>query len=521
MHEKDQTDVGEGEMVVGGGAVREDARPAGAAVPRPAAAAIVLHGDGEPRILLARRNRTLRFMAGHHVFPGGRVDAQDWECPVRDATDAELSASIAAAAREVFEETGLLCTRGRRPDVGALRAARLAVLKGAAPFHAVLKELNADLAAEDWINAGLWITPSFSPIRFHTRYFIYRLQDTPYEEVIEHDGEITGLDWLSANEARRRWQRGDLKLSTPVAFVLRHLADLPLAQALPLLQHSPGQDEHVPSRFEMRRGVHIIPLRTSTLPPATHTNCVVLGEQELYVVDPGASDAAERAHFKEHLDQLLAVGDRIAAVLLTHSHPDHVGAAEWLRETYGAPIWAHEAAASQLDFPIDRHLRDLDVISIPGDLGWRVQCHHTPGHDPGHLCFHEATTHTLLCGDMLGNPGTIIISPDYGGDMTAYLKSLETLLHLDFNFMIPAHGMPFFSRECKEKIRDLITHRHDREQKVKAGLAAGVNTMGELLAVVYQDTPTDTWPLARHSLRAHLARLGWHVDETDAIMPAE
>jgi glyoxylase-like metal-dependent hydrolase (beta-lactamase superfamily II) len=122
---------------------------------------------------------------------------------------------------------------------------------------------------------------------------------------------------------------------------------------------------------------------------------------------------------------------------------------------------------------------------------------------------------------MLGNPGTIIISPDYGGDMTAYLKSLESLLHLDFSFMVPAHGMPFFSRECKEKIRELITHRLEREQKVKEGLDAGIATLGELLATVYQDTSTDAWPLARHSLRAHLARLGWQVDAADAIMRTE
>ena len=42
------------------------------------------------------------------------------------------------------------------------------------------------------------------------------------------------------------------------------------------------------NRFEIRRGITVVPLKSKTIPPATHTNCVIVGEDRLFVVDPGA-----------------------------------------------------------------------------------------------------------------------------------------------------------------------------------------------------------------------------------------
>lgn len=94
------------------------------------------------------------------------------------------------------------------------------------------------------------------------------------------EGSIVGLDWLTAEEARQRWQRKELKLSTPVAFVLHHLAKMEWQAALPWLHKTPGHNYEKPNRFELRRGIHLIPVRTATLPPATHTNCVIIGEDD-------------------------------------------------------------------------------------------------------------------------------------------------------------------------------------------------------------------------------------------------
>lgn len=481
--------------------------------PRPAAAAIILSPgpDGSPEILLARRNKSLPFMGGHHVFPGGRLDKEDAEGFVHGAADDEQARAIFAAAREVFEETGLLCVRDV-PDPGALRGHRFRLLAREAGFSGILDELKVRLHAEDFVPAGTWVTPPFSPMRYRSHYFIYHHTGPRYEEVESDEGEIVGLDWLTATEARRRWHMGELRLSTPVAFVLHHLASLSLEDALPWLHRTPGHDLDTPNRFELRRGLHLVPLRSPTLPPATHTNCVIIGEDRLLIIDPGAHDAAEQEHLFDHLDHMIALGARIEAVLLSHSHPDHTGAAHLLAERYGAPIWAHAETGRQTGLPLARALADRDVIELPGDPGWRIVCLHTPGHDPGHLALLEETTHTLLAGDLIANPGTIIISPDYEGDMTQYLDSLARVVEEDFNFMIPAHGMPFWMQDAKQRLRDLMSHRLEREEKIRGAIDAGASTRRAVLERAYADVAPETWPLADHQLRAHLIRMGLALD---------
>ncbi|MBL9122095.1 MAG: MBL fold metallo-hydrolase [Planctomycetaceae bacterium] len=473
--------------------------------PRSAAACILVRGESEPRILLARRNDALRFMGGHYVFPGGRIQDDDPIERVRGASDAQHARAIFAVAREVFEETGLLCAHGALPLRDELRAARRQLLQEELTFDELLQRYQLAILADEFQPAGEWLTPPISAIRFATRYFLYRLGDVQQEEELI-EGEITALDWVTAAEARRRWLMGEMRISTPVAYTLRQLAGVPLPAALPRLQRGTERSPGEHNWFEIRRGITLVPVKSATLPPATHTNCVIVGEESLFVVDPGANQPEELAHLERQLDHLLELGGRVEAILLTHSHPDHTDAAEAIRARYQAPIWAHSAVAGQVAFTIDRSIGEGDVIVSGRDPRWQLHCLHTPGHDPGHLCFLETSTGSLLAGDMVANPGSIIVSRQFGGDMDEFIRSLQRLLEIDCKLIIPAHGQP--AGKPGELIQQQLAHRLWREDKIKQAYAAGATTFEELLAQAYDDAPPQALPWARHALDAHLARLG-------------
>ena len=478
--------------------------------PRQAAACVLFRRDSG-KVLMVRRNERLTFMGGHHAFPGGAVDKEDTPDLVNGATDLEMAQRIFTAAREVFEETGLFLATGDTPDHDVLRKARQTLLGKQDTFDRILRRMGRRIDAASFLPAGMWTTPAFSPVRFQTQYFFHDYVGPSWEEAEGPDSEIVGVEWMRPAEALRRWRAGAIRLSTPVAYIVRHLAHFTPEEAVPYMVDNPSRDPIITERFEPRPGISIIPLRTHTLPPATHTNCVVVGQEELVVIDPGATDDAEKTRLKKHLDRLCLLGGKVTAVLLTHMHADHAGAADLLREIYGAPVCAHAFARPNPGAPEiqpDRFLDEGDVLEIKGEPPWRIRCLHTPGHDPGHLCFIEESTQTLVCGDMAANPGTILISLDLGGDMTQYLEQLERLAQADIAFTIPGHGLPTWNHSGKDLFRALIEHRLAREAKIKEAIALGADSLDKVLEMAYDDTLRTLWPLARRQLEAHLARLG-------------
>jgi 8-oxo-dGTP pyrophosphatase MutT (NUDIX family) len=161
------------------------------AEPRTAAACILVRGDAEQEVLLVRRNPALKFMGGHHVFPGGRVDDDEPVARVVHAADEEPARAVQAVVREVFEETGLLCVRGSLPSIEELRLARRRLLADELRFSDFLARHGLAIDAADFEPAGEWLTPEFVPIRFQTRYFLHRVRRDQREELME--GEIVGL----------------------------------------------------------------------------------------------------------------------------------------------------------------------------------------------------------------------------------------------------------------------------------------------------------------------------------------
>jgi len=256
-------------------------------------------------------------------------------------------------------------------------------------------------------------------------------------------------------------------------------------------------------------GVALFPVRTPTLPPATHTNTYALLGREILLVEPATPYEDERAAW---LEWARSLGDRrIVGVLVTHHHVDHASAATVFARALDVPLLGHRETFDRLRDLSGialRELNDNDVI----DLGGRAwQALHTPGHAPGHICLHDREGRTLLAGDMVANGSTIVIPPDDGGDMAEYLAQLARLDALDTTLVLPAHGEPI--DDPRGLFGYYIKHRLMREEKVLAAWRAKQQELGreptlvEIVPLAYDDTPVHLWPLARVAAEAHVIKL--------------
>ena len=470
---------------------------------RPAASVVLVRPDG--RVYWVRRGEQLRFSAGFYAFPGGGVDLDDAAVPLKNAErlDADEAPCIAAAARELFEETGVLAVPGAaRVTPQDRKVAREALLAPGGKFGEFLARHGLAVDAESFAPAGRWVTPPAMPIRFDARFYLVEMP--PGEAAEVWPGELSEGEWIEPAQALRRWEEGLALLHPPAWHTLKALAHVSRPRdALPLLA-APDQapwklpvEEHVVKRIEFQRGVILVPLRTPTLPPATHTNCLLLGDDQLWVVDPGSPWPEEQQILRETLDRLESEGRKPVGVLLTHHHLDHVSGAQVL----GLPIAATRQTAELLDFPVQRIVEDGERFEV-GPRGWRAL--HLPGHTRGHLCLIEEGSGAVVAGDLVAGVGTVIIDPPEG-DMSDYLASLDRLLEAKPGAIYPAHGPVVPGGVAK--LAQYRAHRHEREELVLAALSKTPAAPAALVPAAYPELKREMYPFAERSLLAHLLKL--------------
>lgn len=253
-------------------------------------------------------------------------------------------------------------------------------------------------------------------------------------------------------------------------------------------------------------GLAVVAVRTPTLPPATHTNAWVLGEEALTVVDPASPYEDEQRRLFDALAAEVRRGRPVRRLFLTHHHQDHVsGAADLQRRLrdlgHDVPIAAHPVTADLVAprLAVDELVRD-------GDLVDGLRAHHTPGHAPGHLVLHGDGF--VVAGDMVAGVGTIVLDPSEG-DLQDYLDSLERVRRLGAERLLPAHGPVLPHADAV--LSFYVAHRHQRSEQVRAALdRLGAATPLELAPVVYPDLAPPMWPVGAAQILTHLRWLAAH-----------
>lgn len=238
----------------------------------------------------------------------------------------------------------------------------------------------------------------------------------------------------------------------------------------------------------------------------TGTQTHIVGQGKVAVVDPGPD-------LPEHVDAILAAtaGERVTAILVTHTHRDHSPAARALRAATGAPLVGCAplvpadagdfVEAFDLDHTPDRVLADGDAVH---DTGWTLRAVATPGHMSNHLCFAYEEERALFSGDhVMGWSTSVILPPD--GSMAAYMASLIKLQGRDDRVYYPAHGDPV--EEPAKLVRGMIAHRRQRERQILRALEDGPADVGALVMRNYPGLDPRLVPAAGASVLAHLIDL--------------
>lgn len=480
------------------------------AVPRDACAVILQKDD---YIFLAQRNPKISFLGGWYAFPGGKIDAADAEIDVRNCADDDLKRFIVGAVRETFEEVGVLLVRGGdRITKGQRASLHDDLMSGRFSFAEILESWGLWIDAEDFQDAGFWTTPKFSPIRFKTRFLIAAC---PRKQQPQVYGEFTKGEFLSPKDALQIWEKGKLLIAPPVLISLLAAAkNNPQSLQKRLFEKSQrtgGEIRHI----KFNPFITVFPLRTETLPPATHTNCFIVGEKEFVVIDAASPFEDEQKALHDFIDSLIEKGNTIKSLIITHLHSDHyLGVAalqKHLQEKFDLkiPIAAHRLTAESLkdEIKVEIFIEDGEIIELKNSTNetCRIKALHTPGHARGHLCFYDQEHGFLLAGDNVISTGSVLIAlPE--GNMSDYLGSLERMKNLpNLRFLCGAHGAAIFG--AKGKIESYIAHRLEREQKIREAIANGAGDVKAIVAVVYTDVPESLHELAALAVEAHLEKI--------------
>ncbi|NHI90997.1 MAG: MBL fold metallo-hydrolase [Candidatus Lokiarchaeota archaeon] len=193
---------------------------------------------------------------------------------------------------------------------------------------------------------------------------------------------------------------------------------------------------------------------------------------------------------------------KIHTILITHAHPDHMGAMSTILEKINPKIlintteknsalninllnksfdmdlvnkyfkstnaaWDNKLninehfkfLCSMSELSSDCHIstiKDKDIIKLGN---YKFQILICPGHAPGHTCLYEVNHKYLLSGDIIGEKGVTWYSPSSGG-VTKMLQSLELIEKMPINFILPSHGCKILNVQQRiDEIRSKIIQR--------------------------------------------------------------
>lgn len=253
---------------------------------------------------------------------------------------------------------------------------------------------------------------------------------------------------------------------------------------------------------------------------------VVLGDREVWLIDSGV--AGTEALIGTYLREIGRDMDDVSALVLTHSHPDHIGAAAAIQRATDCNVLIHEAERPWLeDVELQRQQRPVpgfdtlvggaarvtrtidngDRLTI--DSGLTLEVLHTPGHSAGSVSLWIESERALITGDAVISPGDLPIYDDYRQCMASIeqLAALEGVEVLLSSWDEPKQGETV--GRCFLKGKEYLRRIDEVVRRTTTGLAE-VDPMGLCREVVGELglPPVAVNPLVARALMSHLVVAG-------------
>ena len=484
---------------------------ANVATPRPSASLIVSRMNGNiGEILLCHRVSEVPSFPDFWAFPGGGVSRTDRRVSEENPewlADTQDPVTSITLLRELVEEIGF------SPD-------------GKGSLELVNEEIQEKICIDkeewaDYVRNGeikiekfnsqiiaVRTMPPFAPIRFTNTFHHLSIGDSKIEPRFPKGmSEFDEYRWWKPEDLLQSWLSHEVRLPPPQVTLIRDICESleqsgDLISAFDKLSINPSEGYHV---LEFAPGVECIPLPTQTLPPATHTNCYVLGVSggERVIIDPAAKSKDALEILSRKINEIRLSGSEIIATIFTHKHQDHIGNLEEIDKMYRAPIWASKETLETISkLENNRILQENDSFVLKGNNSsecWNII--DTPGHCPGHICL--VGDAGIVSGDNVAVIGTILV-PSTDGDMNKYIQGLQRMKELNPPLLFPGHGP--FSANPEKLLSRYINHRSKRHQLVLDAVKDFSDLQG-IAKKSYEDTPNAHPILSRDQALSHLNSL--------------
>jgi len=443
---------------------------------RDAVAAILTYQE---QIFSILRQTSLSAFPGFTAFPGGKIDEGD----------------------EQFAHQHPLLAFFPELEVGAL-------------IREIREELGFDLAAavtQQQVLAiskfGSATTPTYQKHRFKIHFYKIELNSPPTFKL--KADEVADGQWRTPHTLLQHYLDGQVMMVSATLKIIKALAK-DITQQSAAIGSGFGKNPHKLPILPFIHGVSHIAVPSHTLPPATTTNSLLIGDKSSLriLTDPSPSSTEVLILLKATLEN-----DKPDAILLSHHHPDHHERAPQIAHDLGIPILCsvkcqqrllQRSGSDYLDNINIRHIQQGDVVTHW--QGYDVICHELPGHDDTMVGLAPENLEWFYVADLI-EPGTTVVIPEPEGDMAVYFESLKRVIEMQPKHIIPSHGLPVVGTSL---LSSTLAHQVKRENQILEAYNNGLRD-DALLEALYPDLAEKLVPYAAQNIRQHLRKLGLYL----------